>query len=944
MSAFVEFLASTDNALRISFVLALHGLALLIAGALALVVAAGAARQLGHTGPRWRWFGWFALLKGLAIVSSLALGVAYGGAAPAFFETIWLAFTLPAWLAGANFAWASWSARPAWASTRLPAWLWCGGVGVVALADGIQGLDTLARALAVAVGVAMLATLGGEIRALEKGGRARAAFSLLLAMTGLAGLIGLEAMDRDYPVRFQGWTVNTLASFARTDFTPVLAGAGVASALAVGWWSWMRLHLRRLSGQGWLRRALWVIPIGQLLLCATGFVLLNHLKVDGSDRADRLFAARLHTAALGLDLAGWHPRDDPAGLAAALTHLTRNDPDFQTLAVVRIEAGTLHPLAASTDGAPLPSRLALWNRQNTDDPRLAAHPRAAFASAFMQDAHGTFLLVCEPWPGEPNDWLVARVSFADWSAVMGQILGLASAIILLACVLGVAVVVFFIQRELASDTRLHLVRASAASEAKSELLTRASHELRTPIQGVLGYADLLSRSPLDPRQEEWLQTLRSQGGHLLRLVNDLLDYGALQNGRLTLSDTTLSPAEIAREALAAVRPQAEARGLACTLSLAPGVPAWVRGDPTRLRQILVNLLGNAVKFTIAGSVGLRVNALEAPLPDGRRRLLFAVTDTGPGIDGEDLPDLFDPRARQLRHPASGAGLGLALTRSLCLAMDGDLAVESEPGAGSTFTATVALAAASAPIVPKSTTARRLPELGLRVLVVEDNPALRLLLASWLDELDCTSVLAESGERALELARAERLDAIVLDLGLPGIDGREVARRLRASRATKSLWIVGLSAHASDTDRASALAAGMDTFLSKPVELDALAAALNPAKPARPAPPPEPPAAPAAQSGGLLTSPLLGSARADTIRALARQDLTTRRDEFRAALAAADWPRVAKLAHYLANTADLLGDTELRAACVACEDAALAGDPARARSAAAVIAPAPPPAR
>ncbi|MET0261248.1 MAG: response regulator, partial [Rariglobus sp.] len=207
---------------------------------------------------------------------------------------------------------------------------------------------------------------------------------------------------------------------------------------------------------------------------------------------------------------------------------------------------------------------------------------------------------------------------------------------------------------------------------------------------------------------------------------------------------------------------------------------------------------------------------------------------------------------------------------------------------------------------------------------------------WLRELGCTATLVADGEAALSTARFSSFDAVVLDLGMPGIDGREVARRLRALPLRPMPRIVGLSAHAGEADRISSLAAGMDTFLSKPVQLTTLAAALSGNTPSTSAT--SVLTKPADEPGGLLSSPLLSASRADTLRTLARQDLAARHAELSAALAVPDWERVAKIAHYLANTADLLGDAGLRAACVACEDAARSGDASRAREAAGLIAP------
>jgi CheY-like chemotaxis protein/nitrogen-specific signal transduction histidine kinase len=479
----------------------------------------------------------------------------------------------------------------------------------------------------------------------------------------------------------------------------------------------------------------------------------------------------------------------------------------------------------------------------------------------------------------------------------------------------VSAVVFAIQREIAGEVRINFARAEAASRAKSELLTRASHELRTPIQGVLGYTDLLERSSLGPRQRGWVEALRNQGSHLLRLVNDLLECGALQNGRLRIEAKPVSPAGVARDALAVVRPQAEVNGLACSLVVDEAVPAWVNGDATRLRQILVNLLGNAVKFTERGNVDLRVSATREK--NGDHRLLFSVADTGPGIAADELPSLFEPHGRLRRHPAEGAGLGLALTRSLCEAMGGELKVHSEPGFGSTFMASVVLPSIQAPEESRAESGA-LPVLGLRVLVVEDNTPLRLLLGAWLDELGCASVLAGDGESALELAKKEAFDAVILDLGLPGIDGHAVARRLcdGVSRATRP-WIVGLSAHAGDADREAALAAGMDRFLSKPVGLADLAAVLRRETMA------------AAPSGGLLNSKLLSGSTLRHVRAAAEEETPVRLAALRLAADAGAWDKVAAMAHYLCNTADVLGAAVLRAACEECENAARAGDAERA---------------
>lgn len=900
-----------DTPVRVAYAISMHGMALLIVGAMALILASGgpASEETGDL-RRWRWFGWFAILKGVGVMLSLVMGVNYTDASRFFFEAVYMAATLPAWLAGAKFAWGSWREKPAWAADGLPNIVWMALVGVALVLAGWRGLELAHVALAFTVGFAVLGSLVRESRALEKHGLGLGAVGLTLVATGITGLLGLECMGSAYHGRFQGWTMNTFPFFVAREYWLMTAGSVFAAVFAAGWWLWMRRHVVRAGARGWLRRSLWVVPLTIIVTAVTGFIILNRVKIEGGDRADKIFELRLRTIRLGLEMAGLQA--DPAGDAftRALKRHAMANPDLDAIAYVRVSGGVMETVTSSTGEFSMPVKPYLWRERAAFDTRFETM-REPFSSAFMQDAGGGYALYCEPWPRPGEGWLVMRVGFADWADTMGPVLLQASFIMVLTMALAVTGLVYLVQRELGADARMDVARVQAASRAKSELLARASHELRTPIQGVLGYADLLARSNLNESQTEWVAAVRGQGAHLLRLVNDLLDFGALQNGRLSIEEAPFSPRELAREALGVIRPLAESKRLSCVVEIDEATPELVLGDATRLRQILVNLLGNAVKFTDAGEVRLAVGV---DRKGGKLRLMFKVSDTGRGISAEDLAWIFDSPRRSRRGANEGAGLGLALARGLCLAMGGDLVAESRRGRGSAFTATVEVCAAETALAAVAAVE---PEasllLGLRVLVVEDNTALRHLFGTWLREMDCEVALASSGETALVKARSGAFDAIILDLGLPGIDGREVARRLRQTGTDRHVWIVGLSAHASEADRQSALDAGMDVFLSKPVDLVSLADAIRKKVPAK-----------VPSAAGWLGSGLLGSPQAEALLEAARAETPAILEELRRATEAGDWKKVADTAHYLCNTADVLGQSELREACRRCEDAAREG--------------------
>ncbi|KFN45606.1 ATP-binding protein [Arenimonas metalli] len=376
------------------------------------------------------------------------------------------------------------------------------------------------------------------------------------------------------------------------------------------------------------------------------------------------------------------------------------------------------------------------------------------------------------------------------------------------------------RREAWRMTRARQQLAEQHSEAKSRFLATLGHEIRTPMTGVLGMAELLQGSALDARQRGQVEAIQRAGQHLLRLVNDALDLARIEAGRLELVVAPFRLRPLLDEVADLLRPLAEAKGLRFRLACAPSLPEALSGDATRLRQILFNLGHNAIKFCDAGEVSLQVAPGE---PEG---LVLSVHDSGPGLDAEQQARLF----RRFEQGASGqggssgsggSGLGLAICRELAVAMGGGISVQSSPGQGARFQVSLPLPAVPAPepdVRPgtRGTAVRRL-------LLVEDNAVVAEVVAALLEQQGHRVRHVPHGLAALaELATAS-YDLAVLDLDLPGIDGLQLARLLRARGET--LPLLALTARADPQAEPEARAAGMDGFLRKPVTGELLAVAI-----------------------------------------------------------------------------------------------------------------------
>jgi signal transduction histidine kinase/ActR/RegA family two-component response regulator len=364
--------------------------------------------------------------------------------------------------------------------------------------------------------------------------------------------------------------------------------------------------------------------------------------------------------------------------------------------------------------------------------------------------------------------------------------------------------------------------ADAANRAKTLFLATMSHEIRTPMNSVIGMAHLALQRSVDPLQRDYLAKIGHSGQHLLRLINNVLDMSKIEAGRLELGASRFELARVVDSLRSQILAEAAAKGLAVVFDIDAALAVPLVGDPLRLEQVLLNYLSNAVKFTESGTIVVRAQVVDR---DADRGCLvrFEVTDTGTGMTAETVSTLFqmfrqaDPSTTR-RY--GGTGLGLAISKQLVTLMGGEVGVESTPGQGSLFwfTARFGVTEATPAAPPRPEPAQDAAvRPGLRILVVEDNPFNQIVTTAMLENVGAIVRLAGDGQEALALLRCEPFDCVLMDVQMPVMDGLEATRRIRADPTLAGTRIIAMTANAWDDDRDQCMAAGMDDFVTKPVD-------------------------------------------------------------------------------------------------------------------------------